>query len=123
MMAEGPHLLCPYTRPFTGEVVKTGFSMLLLLFLRGLASPSIVNTSLMDGLSLGSLAVQRSAILRTNSISSWTCLQLPTLLSSDSSKGLLSLIFLRIHSTMFTDSPNSGSNGRFPVRSYSRTTP
>ena len=122
---------CSYRRPFTGDVVKTGLSLLvvhpsllLLLFLRGFASPSIVMTSLMEGLSFGSLAVQRSASLRTNSISSWTCLQLPTLGSSASSNDLLSLTFLHIRSTMSTDSLNSGYVNRLSkLRSSSRTTP
>lgn len=122
---------CSYIRPFTGDVVKTGFSLstafpmapVLLLFLRGFASPSMVMTSLMDGLSFGSLAVQRSAIRRTKSISSWTCLQFPTIGSSVSSRDLFSRIILRIHSTMSPDSANLGSNGCLPVISSIRTTP
>ncbi|KAH1258457.1 hypothetical protein GmHk_03G008185 [Glycine max] len=80
-------------------------------------------TSLMVGLSFGSLAVQRIAILRTKSISSTTCLLFPTLGSNTSSSDLLSLIFILSHSTMSIDSPKSESNGLFPVRSSNKTTP
>nr|GLL23179.1 hypothetical protein TorRG33x02_009900 [Ipomoea trifida] len=73
-----------------------------MLFLLGLASASIVMMSLMDGLSLGSFEVQRSAILRTKSISSWTCLHFPAISgSSTSSEKLQKYYPVTIYVTLF----------------------
>ncbi|KAJ0948051.1 hypothetical protein HanRHA438_Chr01g0022871 [Helianthus annuus] len=124
-----------YKRSVTGDELKTGLSLTsdagsnpsslpsLPPFLRGLASSSMLTTSLMEGRSFASFAVQSTAILRTKSISSSTCLQFPTFLSIILVNGSFSLIFRRTHSTMSTESPNSGSTGRFPVMSSIKTTP
>ena len=121
-----------YRNPGSGEVVKTGLSLatpllptpVLLLFRLGFASPSMVSTSLIDGRSLGDLAVHSTAIRSTSSISSRTCSHWPPMLaSSNSSTPRLLLSRSRTHPTMSRQSPNSGSMGRFPVSSSMRTTP
>jgi hypothetical protein len=96
----------------------------LLLFRRGLASPSMVTTSRIVGRSLGDLAVHSTATRSTSSISSRTwSTRPPTLASSSSSTPLLLRSRSLIQPTMSWVSPYSGSIGRRPVSSSISTTP